>query len=110
MTQDVRVEIYGQTYSLRTDLDPDYIERLAAVVDARMNALSHQTGTVDTRRLAVLSALNLADEIAQLQKSLESAPALPDDAAQRLDRCIRVLDTALAGVVHGQQSSGRSAG
>ena len=97
MSKDIRVEIYGQAYSLRTDLDPAYIESLAETVDARMRALGHQTETVDTRRLAVLAVLNLADEIHQLQQKPASAESrLPPDFAGRLAACHRLLDTALS--------------
>jgi cell division protein ZapA (FtsZ GTPase activity inhibitor) len=96
MSQDTRIEIYGHSYSIRTDLDPAYIQQLAEVVNARMNALSHQTGTVDTRRLAVLAALNLADELQELRKSLEAQRhALPADVARRLEECNRRLGAAL---------------
>lgn len=96
MTQDIRVEIYGQSYSIRTGLDPAYIQGLAEIVDARMNALSHQTGTIDTRRLAVLTALNLADEVEQLRRATEtSREALPEDAVRRLEECTRLLESAL---------------
>jgi len=96
MSKDIRVEIYGQDYSLRTDLDPAYIESLAATVGERMRALAHQTETVDTRRLAVLAALNLADEIHQLQqKPAGEASRWPADFAGRLTACHRLLDAAL---------------
>jgi len=100
MTQDIRVEIYGQTYSIRTGLDPAYIQALAETVDARMNVLSHQTGTIDTRRLAVLTALNLADEVEQLRRAAETGrDALPEDAVRRLEESTRLLAAALGPVV-----------
>lgn len=100
MSKDIRVEIYGQVYSLRTDLDPAYIESLAETVDARMRALARQTESVDTRRLAVLAALNLADENHQLQQGRASEEAreensLPADFASRLAACHQLLDAAL---------------
>ena len=94
MTQDIRVEIYGQVYSLRTSLDPAYIEELARLVDARMRALASQTDAVDTRRLAVLAALTLADELRQAQQSSESAPAA-DDVLRRIEALSEVLEAAL---------------
>ena len=94
MTQDIRVEIYGQVYSLRTSLDPAYIEELARLVDARMRALANQTDAVDTRRLAVLAALTLADELRQAQQSSESAPAA-DDVLRRIEALSEVLEAAL---------------
>jgi len=95
VTQDIRVEIYGQVYSLRTSLDPAYIEELAQLVDARMRALAEQTDAVDTRRLAVLAALTLADELRQAQQASEAAPTAPDDVLRRLEALSQVLEAAL---------------
>ena len=57
----VRVEIFDQVYNLRGS-DADYITQLAEYVDGKMRAVSQQTATVDSVRLAVLAALNIADE------------------------------------------------
>src|SRR5580698_1471816 len=63
----VRVEIFDQAYNLRGS-DPEYILKLAEYVDAKMRAVSEQTHTVDTSRLAVLAALNIADEFHLLKR------------------------------------------
>jgi cell division protein ZapA len=60
--QSIAVDIYDQVYHLR-GTDPAYIERLAAIVDAKMRAVSAHGGTVDSLRVAVLAALNIADEL-----------------------------------------------
>jgi cell division protein ZapA len=60
----VTVEIYDQTYHL-SGQDGDHVRELAARVDAKMRAVSAQGRTVDSLRVAVLAALNLADELAQ---------------------------------------------
>ena len=57
----IRVEIYDQSYNLRGS-DPEYIEGLAGFVDSKMRAVAQQTATIDSLRLAVLAALNIADE------------------------------------------------
>jgi cell division protein ZapA len=62
VAQAVSVDIYDQIYNLR-GTDPAYIERLAAIVDAKMRAVSAQGNTVDSLRVAVLAALNIADEL-----------------------------------------------
>lgn len=94
--KDIRVEIYGQTYNIRGEVDPAYVEQLARTVDARMRALAQQTDTVDTRRLAVLTALNLADEAEQLKnKPAAESPLLPREFASRLEACNRLLEAAL---------------
>src|ERR1700733_46950 len=60
--QAVSVDIYDQVYNLR-GTDQAYIERLAAIVDAKMRAVSAHGNTVDSLRVAVLAALNIADEL-----------------------------------------------
>ena len=60
----VTVEIYDQTYHL-SGQDTEHIRRLAELVDARMRAVAAQGHTVDSLRVAVLAALNLADELSQ---------------------------------------------
>jgi len=63
----VRVEIFDQAYNLRGS-DPEYILKLAAYVDSKMRAVAEATNTIDTVRLAVLAALNIADEYHLLKK------------------------------------------
>jgi cell division protein ZapA len=67
----VVVDIYDQVYQLRGS-DPAHIERLAAVVDAKMRAVSAQGLTVDSLRVAVLAALNIADELLTLRARFDS--------------------------------------
>jgi len=62
------VEIYDQIYHLR-GVDPVYIAQLAAMVDHKMRAVSEQGNTVDSLRVAVLAALNIADELTSLRQS-----------------------------------------
>jgi len=69
--QAISVDIYDQIYNLR-GTDPDYIERLAQTVDAKMRAVSAHGGTVDSLRVAVLAALNIADELAVLRQRYET--------------------------------------
>src|ERR1700688_504977 len=64
----VRVEIFDQAYNLRGS-DPDYISKLAEYVDAKMRAVAEATNTIDTVRLAVLAALNIADEYHLLKRT-----------------------------------------
>jgi cell division protein ZapA len=66
-TTSVSVDIYDQTYHLRAS-DPDYVQKLAAVVDGKMRAVSSNGNTVDSLRVAVLAALNIADELLRLQE------------------------------------------
>ena len=67
----VRVEIFDQAYNLRGS-DPEYILKLAEYVDSKMRAVAEATNTIDTVRLAVLAALNIADEYHLLKKKQDS--------------------------------------
>ncbi len=67
----VAVEIYDQIYQLRGP-DAGYIERLAGVVDSKMRAVSAHGATVDSLRVAVLAALNIADELVTLKGRYEA--------------------------------------
>ncbi len=67
----VRVEIFDQAYNLRGS-DPEYILKLAEYVDAKMRAVAEATNTIDTVRLAVLAALNIADEFHLLRRKQEN--------------------------------------
>jgi len=66
-SQAITVEIYDQTYRLR-GTDREYMERLAAMVDAKMRNVATHGRTVDSLRVAVLAALNIADELARLEE------------------------------------------
>ena len=87
----VRVEIFDQVYNLRGS-DADYILKLAEYVDMKMRAVSEQTATVDSVRLAVLAALNIADEYHLLKRKLE-VPA--PEVKQRTSKLENALDEVL---------------
>ena len=87
----VRVEIFDQVYNLRGS-DAEYILKLADYVDGKMRAVSQQTSTVDSVRLAVLAALNIADEYHLLKRSL-TAPSL--EARRRATKLSSALDEVL---------------
>ena len=67
VVESVAVEIYDQTYHLR-GTDPAYMQGLAATVDAKMRAVAAHGGTVDSLRVAVLAALNIADELREMRE------------------------------------------
>jgi len=67
----VSVDIYDQVYHLR-GVDPQHIERLAALVDEKMRAVAAHGSTVDSLRVAVLAALNIADELMALRSRYDS--------------------------------------
>jgi cell division protein ZapA len=59
-TPTIRVEIYNQTYNIRSDGDSEYVIGLAEFVDRRMREISSGTLTVDSLKVAILAALHVA--------------------------------------------------
>jgi cell division protein ZapA len=87
-----QVEIFGQTYSVRADGDSSYVHDLARFVDSRMREVADRTATVDTTKIAILAALNITDEMKQVERQRRDDPT---DAVARAERLIRKLDDAL---------------
>lgn len=88
----IRVEIYDQEYFMRGELDPEYIQKLAQFLDARMRSIAERTRTVDSLRVAVLAALNIADEYHQLKSKHEM---IAQDVDRKVGKCSEVLDRVL---------------
>jgi cell division protein ZapA len=82
----VHVEIFGQSYAVRAGTDHGYVERLAGYVDGQMQEIGRTSGAVDSVRIAVLAALNIADECFRLRGQLEEAEKVVQARADRLAR------------------------
>ena len=91
VSSSVRVEIFDQGYNLR-GTDPEYILKLAEYVDSKMRAVAEQTHTVDSARLAVLAALNIADEYHLLKRKSEGGSS---DSSKRARQLLNALDEVL---------------
>ena len=90
----VVVDIYDQVYQLR-GTDPQHIERLASVVDAKMRAVSAHGATVDSLRVAVLAALNIADELMTLRARYDALAGTVSQAQNN----VRSRTGSLAGML-----------
>ena len=90
----VVVDIYDQMYQLR-GTDPQHIERLAAMVDGKMRAVSAHGATVDSLRVAVLAALNIADELTTLRARYDALTGSMNQA----QKTVRSRTGSLAGML-----------
>ena len=88
----IPVEIFGQRYPIRTTLEPEYVSRLASYVDEKMRAAGESTPSGDPQRLAVLAALNVADELFRCR---ETTRAKDGQVAERAEELERLLDRVL---------------
>lgn len=102
----VSVEIQGQRYPIKSTLDPAYVRELAGYVHAKMAAAAEETRTADTLRLAVVAALNIADEFFRARGGEPDAGALARRAADL--ECL--VDRALALAGGGVPSDGPAPG
>ena len=79
----ISVDIYDQTYHLRGE-NPEYIRRLADIVDAKMRAVASHGKTVDSLRVAVLAAVNIADELLTLDQRYNAITGASDETRNTL--------------------------
>lgn len=88
----IHIEVHGQRYPIRTTLGPGYVQELAAYVDRKMRQASDASPSSDTLGLAVLTALNIADELFRARhQHLDDADSLTARAAA----LERIVDQAL---------------
>jgi cell division protein ZapA len=92
MSNSVKVQIFGQIYAIRGDLDERYVQKLAAYVDEKMSAIADATATVDTQKVAVLAALAIADELHTIRKDRTDEEDLLREQAER---CLTLVERTL---------------
>lgn len=88
----MKIEIFDQTYNVQADGDEAYLRELAAFVDQKMRTVADATRQVDSMRVAVLSALNIADELFTLRKHQHE---LEGPFRQRIEKCVNLVEKAL---------------
>ncbi len=94
--QSIRVLIYDQEYFMRGDLNQEYIQKLAQYLDGKMRSIAERTRTVDTVRVAILAALNVADEYHQMKARYEESTQHMD---QKVGEYTNALDEILKDAV-----------
>jgi cell division protein ZapA len=88
----VKIEIYGQAYNVQADENEAYLKELAAYVDAKMRTVAEATRTVDSVRVAVLAALNIADELHTIRRRQD---AIDGPLQKRVEKCVAMVEKAL---------------
>lgn len=86
------VEIFGQTYYVRGEGDPNYLTELARFVDNRMREVAAEVATAEPMKIAILAALNIADEFSRYRKQREDAAGVwiekTEELSERLSKVI----------------------
>ncbi|MGI6647941.1 MAG: cell division protein ZapA [Bacillota bacterium] len=76
----VAVKIYGEEYVVRGTSSREHILKIAAQVDEKMSLISRRNPNLSPKKLAILTALNIADELSQLQEDYDNLVKLLDDS------------------------------
>jgi cell division protein ZapA len=86
------VQIFGHEYKIKGHADKDYIERMAKYVDGKMKELASNSSLPSQDRLAILAALNIADELFQERTQSKNTLSSVEEKANRL---IALIDESL---------------
>ena len=82
--ESVTVSIFGKEYTLRGAADVEYVQEVAAYVDQRMNEVARGTPVASTARVAILAAVNIADELFREQRRRREDQATLEDRSDQL--------------------------
>ena len=83
-TETVRVTIFNQTYSLRSISGAEHVKGIARLVDDRMKQIASHLTTHDISKIAILVALNIADEMQSLKAQYESERSLKPESTDKV--------------------------
>ena len=98
----VKVNIFGHTYNINGDAPEEYILSLAEYVHSKMEEVSGATSNSNPTQVAILVALNIADEYFQLKKMKQNVDGVLEDKAREL---ISMLDEGLIGDIFSRVQS-----
>lgn len=93
--QTIQVEIHGQRYALRTDLDPQYISEVAAYLDEKMRMASRELTSSDPLRVSIVAALNLVDELFRARSAATTTTTTEGKLLARAADIERLVDKVL---------------
>lgn len=97
MDSRVKVNIYGNEYSIMGEAEPEYILKLAEYIDNKMKEIGKTVATGNTAQIAILTALNIADEYFQIQEIKTNAGDLTGEMEKKTRALISLLDEGLIG-------------
>ena len=88
----MKIEIYDQIYSVNSGQSDEYLRELAAYVDGKMREVAEATRMADSLKVAVLAALNIADEMFTLR---ERQNEIEGPLRKRVEKCVSMVEKAL---------------
>ena len=95
----VEIKVFGQTYTVKTDAEEEYIQEVAKYVNEKMEEVLRKTKSVSTLNVAILTALNIADD---LLKEKEKRTALRREVEAKSKDLVEKIDIKIAGIEFGK--------
>lgn len=90
--QTVTVDIYGEQYQVKTDDDVEYVRQVAQYVDRKMKEIADTGKVVTTSKIAILAALNIADELLKAEMARQESDS---ETGRRIERLLLQLQGAV---------------
>ena len=87
-----RVSIFGDTYNIKTQTDPEYTRRVAEHVNLAMQSIKKSVGLQDVHKIAILAAMSITDELFQTKKEKE---VRDEELERKCNSLIQLLDSYL---------------
>lgn len=91
----VEIKVFGQTYTVKTDAEENYIQEVAKYVNEKMDEVLKKTKSVSTLNVAILTALNIADD---LLKEKGKRIALLQEIESRSKNLVEKIDIKMGGM------------
>jgi cell division protein ZapA len=95
----VEIKVFGQTYTVKTDAEEDYIQEVAKYVNEKMEEVLKKTKSVSTLNVAILTALNIADD---LLKEKEKRIDLLREVEAKSKDLVEKIDIRIGGIEFGK--------
>ncbi len=87
----VEVQILGETYTLKSETSSEYTQRVAQHVDRTAQEIREESGVVDQKKIAILTALAVADQLFRMRDGIEVVKGLAEKRAERLASEVRAV-------------------
>lgn len=87
-SESVTVKIFGSEYTLKGVAEPEYVIKIASFVDDRMNEVARSSSVASTTKVAILAAVNIADELFRSQDGSIQSMALLEDRSVEIVRLL----------------------
>lgn len=89
MKKQIEIKVLGQKFTIRSDSDEDYVHEVAQFVDQKMTEVASSSKTVSSLNIAILAAMNIADEFMKYKKDKEK---VCDIAEKKIKSVIELID------------------